>query len=127
MKVKINDMKWKISWVGKEREELFCDDVKCLGVTYFDRRHIFIDKGQTWESFEKTAIHELTHAFLYEFGVDLNDPNDDVAETVCYFTENHCGEMLKLADKIVKAWGRERLGQASEILGDYISKFENSN
>ncbi len=112
MRIKINGIKWEVLWVKDNDKKLFCDDTQCLGVTYFGKRRIYLDRGLPDKTFKKTVVHELTHAFLYSYDFDLNDENKDVEETVCEFTENHLKKILKTAAKIVKAWKADMIIKA---------------
>lgn len=104
MTVKINGSEWTVLWVKKGSNKLFCDNTRCLGVTYFDEKRIYLDKGLSKGEFRKTVIHELVHAFLYEYDIDLEKAGDKVEETVCGFVEERYKKILKLTEKILKAW-----------------------
>lgn len=104
MTVKINNNRWEVLWVKPHSKKLICDDVKCLGVTYFDRRRIYLKRTQSAKEFRKTVIHELTHAFLHSYGIDLESSTESVDEVVCEFTENYFNKILKLSNKIYAAW-----------------------
>ncbi len=109
MTVKINGSEWTVLWVKKNSKKLFCDNVQCFGVTYFDEREIYLDRGLSEKSFRKTAVHEFVHAFLYSYGIDLENAGEDVEENVCEFFENHYKKILKLAAKVVKVWRLDTL------------------
>lgn len=111
MIVKINGVKWEIMWVKKGSKKLFCDDTQCLGVTYFDKKRIYLDRGLSEKVFEETTVHELTHAFLYGYGVELNEENN-IEETICDFIGMHIKKILKLTSKIVKVWKVEMMVKA---------------
>lgn len=108
MTVKINGTKWNVIWVKKDSKKLFCDDTQCLGVTYFDNCRIYLDKGLVEKTFEETVVHELTHAFLYSYDVNLSD-GDNVEETICDFIGAHIKKISKLTSKIVKMWKIETM------------------
>lgn len=107
MTVKIRGVEWTVLWVKKSSEKLFYDDTQCLGVTYFDERVIYLDRGLSGKSFEKTVVHELVHAFLYEYDIDLEDADKAVEEIVCDFIGARIRKISKLASRIVKAWKLE--------------------
>lgn len=109
MEIKINGLKWEVMWVKKKSKKLMCDDVKCLGVTYFNKNRIYLDKTLSEKEFEMTVIHELAHAFLFSNDVQLNTDDDRIDETVCEFIEKNLKKIMKLSTKIVKAWKIERM------------------
>lgn len=109
MEIKINGLKWEVAWVKENSKKLICDDVKCLGVTYFDKNRIYLNKTLSEKEFEVTVIHELAHAFLFSNDVQLNTDDDRVDETVCEFIEKNLKKIMKLSTKIVKAWKIERM------------------
>lgn len=104
MQVKINGSEWEVLWVKKSNDKLVLDNERCLGITYFDEKCIYLNKGLSEKSFRKTVVHEFVHAFLYSYGIDLQNTNEDVEEIVCEFVENHYRKILKLTSKVVKAW-----------------------
>ena len=103
MTVKINGSEWKVSWVKENSKKLLLDGSKCWGITCFDEKRIYLDKDLPKKAFRETAVHELTHAFLYEYDIDLVSA-DDVEENVCGFMEKRYKKIVKLAKKITKAW-----------------------
>ena len=77
-------------------------------MTYFEKRRIYLDKEFSEKEFRETVVHELVHAFLRAYGIDLSSV-DDVEETVCDFVGEHIKKISKLTSKIVKAWKAELL------------------
>lgn len=104
MTVKINGVKWSVRLVDREHKKLFLDGVRCLGVTYFDKRRGYIDKELSCKEFKKTAVHELTHAYLYACDIDLKNPGEKIEEILCGFWENYGEKILQKAEKIDKKW-----------------------
>lgn len=109
MIIKINNLEWTVFFVPREHDKLEMDEMQCLGITYFSDLQIYLDKSASEELMRQTVLHELTHAFLFSYGVHVEGNNDrDTEETVCDFCGAHFDKMRKIADKIVKVWIRER-------------------
>lgn len=109
MIVKINGLEWTVFFVSREHDMLEMDDVQCMGVTYFSDLQIYLDKSISEELMRQTVIHELTHAFLFSYGVHIECDNDkDTEEAVCDFCGANFDKIQKAAKQIIKAWHRER-------------------
>lgn len=58
-----NGSRWEVKWLKPSDERGWC------GLAWYDKRTIFIELGQTPKKRFETFIHELCHAFAWEFGI----------------------------------------------------------
>lgn len=105
MRIKINELKWKVKIADSESELLVLDGEKCLGITYFNEMMIVVDADLDDELFAQTVVHELAHAFLYSYGIHLCTDDE---EAVCDFMGAYLIRIYKLTKKIVKRYKREK-------------------
>lgn len=68
-----------------------------FGLCEYDKARINIRKKQTVEVMRSTVIHELVHAFLFSYGVEVTDN-----EEMCNFFGAFGDEIIKLTDEIMK-------------------------
>ena len=97
--VDIHGTQWTVklskgSKIGDNSEQVF------LGRTYFCKHLIRIRKGLDRANMVQTMRHELTHAFLFEYGIHLTDE-----ESICDFIGAFAGEITEKADRLVKELG----------------------
>lgn len=71
----INDQKWVI----KYKWNLSYKRAKCHGLCDYDNRTIFIDRGSLKEERPHIFLHELFHACLHEYGIELGG---DIEEAI---------------------------------------------
>ncbi len=97
--VKINGLKWKIFFVASESPKLTDEDNKrnILGITYFRECEIYIDKSLNKPLRRQTVIHELVHALLFSYGIDIEGATE---ENVCDLIGAHLDELVKLKEAI---------------------------
>lgn len=106
MKIKILNKKWTVRFFGNKKW------VKKFGkgfdgLTKFHKRAIYIrNRGDVKE----TTIHELIHAYLYEYGMWAADmiSKDAFEEVVAEMFSKHGDDILNLARKIQKNVKKER-------------------
>lgn len=81
MEFRINGTKWTIEEVDEAtiNNEMKSDGT--LGVTIYKTQKIMLLKDQA--NIIKTLKHELTHAWLYEYGHNQNDDKTFTYEDVC--------------------------------------------
>lgn len=102
MKIKINGLVWKIVFLGSKDDRLVLNGERCLGITEFADRRIYIANDTGGQVFKETVRHELTHAFLYSSGYDEKlSGGDNVEEAVCEFAERYVPELHRLSRKII--------------------------
>lgn len=103
MIIKINRLEWTVLFVPREDSKLEMDDTECMGITYFNDLHIYIDKSLSRELMYQTIIHELIHAFLFSYGIHIECANNkDTEEAFCDFCGAHFNTIQKFANKIIK-------------------------
>ena len=99
MLIKINDFKWQVQFADRDNERLVLNGDKCLGVTYFDELQIFLSNDMADELCKQTIIHELTHAFIFSYGIHLHTDDE---EAVCDFIGAYLLKIYDLTNKIIK-------------------------
>jgi hypothetical protein len=87
MNIKIKDTSYKIIFVDNNHEEI----VDCFGKTCLYSKNIWIDKN--YINHRETLIHEITHAFIFEYGFENVKWNE---EMVCLFTSKYLDKILRL-------------------------------
>lgn len=97
--VKINGLKWKIFFVASESPKLTDEDNKrnILGITYFRECEIYIDKNLSKPLRRQTVIHELVHALLFSYGIDIEGATE---ENVCDLIGAHLDELVRLNEAV---------------------------
>ena len=103
MCVRINGLKWNVRFVDEDDKKLVFDDEESLGVTYFSELEIFLSNRMSDELCKQTIAHELTHAFLFSYGVHLPTDNE---EAFCDFVVAYLSGIYKLTNKIIKDFKR---------------------
>lgn len=85
MKFKVNDDMWEIKELGKdELLELYKkstddDTYYVFGVTVKSEHIIYINKDMCFDQKIKTLKHELTHCYIWEYGLyNVTDVNEEV-------------------------------------------------
>lgn len=109
MIIKINNLEWDVFFVPREHNKLDDDGIPCLGKAYFNDLQIYFDKNVAENLMRQVVIHELTHAFLFSYGVHVECNDDyDTEEAVCDFCGAYFDKIRKAANKIIKSWFSER-------------------
>jgi len=96
MKIKINKLSWTIKAVSKTKM-LIEGEEDPLGETQNVEKIILINKDLDKDIAKRTIIHEITHAFIWAYGLDNSLPFDE--EQLACFVEVHSGDIIKLSDK----------------------------
>ena len=99
MNVKINKVKYNIKYVSEVASEK--DGTVYLGLCSFITKEISIRKDSKGK--KKTIIHELTHAFMQEYGHNGYDNFDK--ERVADIVEAFAEEIVIMANKIIDKLG----------------------
>lgn len=81
MEFRINGTKWTIEEVDEATINNEMKSDGSLGVTIYKTQKIMLLKDQA--NIIKTLKHELTHAWLYEYGHNQNDDKTFTYEDVC--------------------------------------------
>ena len=94
MRLTINGLKWNILLAESGSDLLIKDDTPCFGVTYHDQLTVYMDKNLPRELFHQILIHELTHVYLFSYGIHISD-GDEREESVCDFTGSFLDSILR--------------------------------
>ena len=101
MKININNYKWTVKFEDPDADVL--NNGGCfIGLTVYQELKIYIRKGLPEEVARSTVIHELCHAFLFTYGIQADDYDE---EQVCNFFGTHADRILKLTDRIMRGGG----------------------
>lgn len=97
--VKINGLKWKVHFVKGSSPKLADENnnTSFLGVAYCKECEIYIDKSLSKPLRKQTVTHELVHALLFSYGIDIEGATE---ENVCDFIGAHLDELVKLKEAI---------------------------
>lgn len=98
MTFKINNLEWTVSFVisfeDKEGEET-------LGETHYKDLEIQILQNLDYQVRKRTVIHEITHAFIFSYGLDASNYDE---EFLCRFIEAHGDAILKTAEAVMNSF-----------------------
>ena len=98
MRIKIHKDTWKVKMASANKKKMTPDKGHYnLGLTEFDRLVINIRTGLSESVARSTVIHELTHAFLFSYGNQVEGE-----EQMCDFFGVHGDEIISLTDQIMK-------------------------
>ena len=96
MKVRVNKRDYKVEI--KEQ-----DGIEGLGLTNYKKGTIEILKGIDKELTKSTIIHELTHAYLFEYGMPKEEYTlEDVCNFIGAYGEEIINKSKQVLDKIIK-------------------------
>ena len=78
----INGIQWEVKILPHHKMPGYAPDITVLGRCEFGTTLISLNEELAPEVFKRAAIHEMTHAFMYSYGVDQVKHTE---ETVCDF------------------------------------------
>ena len=99
-KIKINSLNFKIIEVD-EIEKTNNDDGQIIGYTDYINQKILLLKTLSFEQKINTLRHELTHAFLWAYGLSAICEKLPL-EVVCDFVGIYSGEIVEITNKYIK-------------------------
>ena len=99
MKIRIHNTEWKVKLCKGEKLNKMMEQPS-IGYTCFMNHIIYIKKGMDMPNTIQTVRHELTHAFLFEYGISLSDE-----ESICNFIGAFAEEISDKANLLVKELG----------------------
>ena len=115
--INIGNLTWKIYLCNKKNQNLYDKDRitakaqtnvnpdECAyGITLFETLEIFIRKDLHPQLIKRVIIHELTHAFLFSYGVMWNDATIE-EEHLCTFNEQHLEEIYDGSNQLFESFG----------------------
>ena len=94
MNIDINGQSWSIIEVDEKDDRLKVDDKECWGTCKYDCQHIYLCKQAMLGKKKQTLIHELSHAFVYEYLLKIQESYDN--EDLCEFVAKY-GERIVLS------------------------------
>ena len=71
MQVRVKDETYLIKFIDHNDPNLFLNGNRCLGVSDYKIKTIFIDESLDPYDIETTLAHELFHCLFYESGIEL--------------------------------------------------------
>jgi Zn-dependent peptidase ImmA (M78 family) len=95
MKVKINNTKYTIKEVTDIHNHVEVDE-EVWGATVFSVGMIFLEKNLVPSVKRSTLIHELTHAYLMEYGANHEHKS---VEEVCDIMGAYADNIVRIADR----------------------------
>jgi len=95
MKVKINNTVYTIKEI-KNPHEAVDHDEEAFGMTVFSQALIFLEKNLVPSVKRSTLIHELTHAFLMEYGANHEHKS---VEEVCDIMGAYADNIVRIANR----------------------------
>lgn len=105
MRFQVNGVHWEIVFVNSNSDDLRRDDGSItLGVCDNNVKCIFISNALRGLLYERVLIHELTHAWIFSYGIYLTLEQE---EFVCEFVSNYGRSILSMADKLISVGARK--------------------
>lgn len=101
IKVKINGITWKVFGTSADDEAFNAEEgEEVMGITWFTKGEIYlVTENISSELLYRTIKHELTHAFLFSYGINKETLTE---EEVCNFVEVYAEDIIKKANSIFK-------------------------
>lgn len=91
----INNLEWTISYVLGFNDT---DGTETFGECHYKDLEIQLLQGMSYEIKRRTLIHEVTHAFIFSYGLDSCEMDE---EFICRFMEAHAQKILETVDGIM--------------------------
>lgn len=97
----IKNKTWSLTTVPDNSEKIIMDGQKCCAQIFFRTREIFVNEEtlDDYDTFKETIIHELTHAFIFSYGLD--DETFQKEEFICEFMAIYAEEIVQTAKDII--------------------------
>ena len=99
IKIRINGITWKIIGTSAGDEAFDANEgEEVMGITWFTKGEIYLVVDNiSSELLYRTIKHELTHAFLFSYGINKEELTE---EEVCNFVEVYAEDIIKKANSI---------------------------
>lgn len=96
----INDVKWDLEFVPSDSELLTrSDGSRTIGMTDSLTKTIYIDEKLRGRMLKKVLCHELTHAAIFSYGVELDIMQEELlADLIATYGQ----EIITITNKIFK-------------------------
>lgn len=96
----MNNLEWELYFVEHDHPRLENTDQEIhLGITYKSEQTIYIDRTVSSQQIYKTVVHELIHAFLFSYGFDNCEWDE---ESMCNFIGQNAENIIKLANEVIR-------------------------
>lgn len=95
--MRINGINWKVKFTDRV-DDLYLDGYVRLGITDRNTNTIYLDKNLEGDMLKKVLLHELTHAWLFSYGYDLEVGDE---EFLCSFVDTHTEKIFDKADVLL--------------------------
>jgi hypothetical protein len=99
MTFKINGIPWTIQMKSGKNPIFTDDDNEYLGFCEYSTQTIILRNDMPTELIEQTLIHELTHAFVFSFGLSGYKFDE---EKLCNFVGAHLKRIHKITKQYMK-------------------------
>ena len=96
MKFIVNGYDWEITFVNGNEPKMNADGKLQFGLTEFIEQKISIRDDLSDRATRTTVIHELSHCFLFVYGIDSGVYDE---EAMCNFLGNYADAIISLADR----------------------------
>lgn len=106
MKFKINNDNWEIREINKDKirelwQKISGEDTVVFGITVKTSQIIFINDAICEQQKIKTLKHELTHCYIWEYGLYYADADE---ETICEIV----AKSNDFINEVVNKWKNRR-------------------
>ncbi len=103
----INGIKWRIKFVPSGSELLMRSDSSItIGVTDSLTRTIYLDETLRGRKLKKVICHELTHAAMFSYGINLNiDQEEVIADLIATYGQEIIDKTNSIFDRLNKNRG----------------------
>lgn len=99
MDILINNLTWHIDFIDDDKIQMNGENGSIFfGKTEYIPQTILIRRELSKEATRTTIIHELTHCYLYSYGMSKVDFNE---EFVCDFVGIYADEIIKVTDRVL--------------------------
>lgn len=97
----IKNKTWSLITVPDNSDKIVMDGQKCCAQIFFRTREIFINEEiiQDYDTFKETVLHELTHAFIFSYGLDNNSFQEE--EFICEFIAIYAEDIVRISKDII--------------------------
>jgi Zn-dependent peptidase ImmA (M78 family) len=102
--MKINGINWKVKFTDRV-DDLYLDGYVRFGVTDRNTNTIYLDKNLEGDMLKKVLLHELTHAWLFSYGYEMDV---EAEEFLCSFVDSHVEEIFDKADVLLSEMPQNR-------------------
>ena len=100
MKIRINKLKFTIRQTMDESTLATKDGGVLFGFTDYLKQEIVLRGNLSKTLMYNTLLHELTHAFLFAYGLSNNETFNH--EQICEFVGAYANDIVRIADKYLK-------------------------